>query len=84
MSPAFREASPYDSLKFYFSKACTPPAEIQRFDCRQAGKRGKFEHLADLHEASVEFLTNFVLDAIGLGDEGLLSTVANHKEYRTK
>ncbi|EYC22854.1 hypothetical protein Y032_0016g2990 [Ancylostoma ceylanicum] len=65
-------------------KACTPPPEIQRFACRQAGKRGKFEHLTDLPEAFVEFLIDFVLDAIGLGDEGLLLPVANHKEYRTK
>ncbi|EYC22857.1 hypothetical protein Y032_0016g2990 [Ancylostoma ceylanicum] len=73
-----------DFLRHYFSRACTPPPEIQRFACRQAGKRGKFEHLTDLPEAFVEFLIDFVLDAIGLGDEGLLLPVANHKEYRTK
>ncbi|EYC05445.1 hypothetical protein Y032_0082g1587 [Ancylostoma ceylanicum] len=67
-----------------YVQACTPPPEIQRFACRQAGKRGKFEHLTDLPEAFVGFLINFVLDAIGLGDEGLLLPVANHKEYRTK
>ncbi|VDP61717.1 unnamed protein product [Heligmosomoides polygyrus] len=60
-----------DFCRFYFIKACNSVVEIQRYACRLTGKHGKDATLGDLPEDIVNFMIDFVVDAIGLGDEDI-------------
>ncbi|VDO21609.1 unnamed protein product [Heligmosomoides polygyrus] len=50
------------------SKACDPESEIQGFACRFTGKHGKDHGLKDWPEDIVAFVTDFLIDALGLSD----------------
>ncbi|VDO68809.1 unnamed protein product [Heligmosomoides polygyrus] len=55
-------------LQTIFPDCLHPGCESQGFACRLTGKHGKDPELTDLPEDIVFFVTDFLMDALGLGD----------------